>query len=558
MAPNIDPSKFPISEAVKRECLSPKVPMPEIPTPSSGSEEFRRKRQRFKSLSAENHQKYVEKWNELDQDNDGKIEKECIVEVLVENQLSDQPDTVNSRICPIQLQILEEKASEIIEEADISGDGSLTKQEFIGYMHENDKRARIIFNELDTDNDGVLKITDIINHEELKHLDLSEAQATAFLIELLDEDLIQSHWKDNCLEITRDEFRDWHISELFNTRRTNEILKAGLAEMFYDISQKLSTANIEFTAYIGQKEPENDHRSFLDRIPVETFLFGGIAGAISRTTTAPLDRLKVFFQVHERSTRKGYLKTLQFMYSEGGIKSLWRGNFVNVMKIFPETGLKFGIFETIKNNFCGAEPSKTQRFFAGATAGAMAQTCIYPIEVLKTRMVLRSTGQYTSVFNCARTIVQTEGLRAFGRGYLPTVFGIFPYAGLELLFAETARGYLLSDHRWAINADGNLYWFLPPVIGGSSSFVAGSLVYPVNLIRTKMQAMRPKDYVELGSPLEHRAPFIGQIVKEIYTDYGLRGFYHGLGANLTKAVAATSITFGVWEYLKIKFNYRSK
>ena len=73
-----------------------------------------------------------------------------------------------------------------------------------------------------------------------------------------------------------------------------------------------------------------------------------------------------------------------------------------------------------------------------------------------------------------------------------------------------------------------------------------------------MQAMRPKDYVELGSPLEHRAPFIGQIVKEIYTDYGFRGFYHGLGANLTKAVAATSITFGVWEYLKIKFNYRSK
>jgi hypothetical protein len=99
------------------------------------------------------------------------------------------------------------------------------------------------------------------------------------------------------------------------------------------------------------------------------------------------------------------------MYSEGGIKSLWRGNFVNVMKIFPETGLKFGIFETIKNNFCGAEPSKTQRFFAGATAGAMAQTCIYPMEVLKTRMVLRSTGQYSSVFNCARTIVNTEGFR---------------------------------------------------------------------------------------------------------------------------------------------------
>ena len=127
------------------------------------------------------------------------------------------------------------------------------------------------------------------------------------------------------------------------------------------------------------------------------------------------------------------MKTLQFMYSEGGIKSLWRGNFVNVMKIFPETGLKFGIFETIKNNFCGAEPSKTQRFFAGATAGAMAQTCIYPMEVLKTRMVLRSTGQYSSVFNCARTIVNTEGFRPGFRNLV--IFCIF--AIMEEFFSKT-------------------------------------------------------------------------------------------------------------------------
>lgn len=566
-----DDPKFPISDAVRRECIIEQPPMPFVPHPSgqpysgnTDSSDFKKKRQRFVSLSAENHQKYVEKFKELDQDNDGLIKKEAIIEGLVEinkaeNHINSNSISPPAQISPVQLQIYEEKASEIIEEADISGDGSLTQHEFIGYMHKNDKRARSIFNELDSDNDGVLTITDIINHDDLKKLDLSEAQATGFLIELLDEDLIQSHWKDGRIEITRDEFQEWHISELFNTRRTNEIVKTGLAEMFHDIQHTLSTANIEFTAYVSRSSIDHDsEESLLDRIPFETFLYGGIAGSISRTTTAPLDRLKVFLQVHERCARKGYIDTLKFMYGEGGIRSMWRGNFVNVIKIFPETGFKFGTYETIKNNLCDHKPSKTQRFFAGATAGAMAQTIIYPMEVLKTRMVLRSSGQYAGVFDCFRTVIKDEGIRAFGRGYMPTVFGIFPYAGLELLFAETARGYLLTHQEWAKNEHGNLYWFLPPVVGGSSSFVAGTMVYPVNLLRTKMQAMRPKDYVELGSPKGDKVPYIGQIVKEIYTDYGFRGFYHGIGANLTKAVLASSITFGVWEYLKIKFNYTSK
>ena len=73
-----------------------------------------------------------------------------------------------------------------------------------------------------------------------------------------------------------------------------------------------------------------------------------------------------------------------------------------------------------------------------------------------------------------------------------------------------------------------------------------------------MQAMRPKDYSELGSPKAHKAPYISQIITEIYQDFGFRGFYAGIGANLTKAIAASSITFGIWEYLKTKNHYKSR
>ena len=42
-------------------------------------------------------------------------------------------------------------------------------------------------------------------------------------------------------------------------------------------------------------------------------------------------------------------------------------------------------------------------------------------------------------------------MRAFGRGYLPSVVGIFPYAGFDLFFAETAKLKIQKTHKWLLN-----------------------------------------------------------------------------------------------------------
>ena len=73
-----------------------------------------------------------------------------------------------------------------------------------------------------------------------------------------------------------------------------------------------------------------------------------------------------------------------------------------------------------------------------------------------------------------------------------------------------------------------------------------------------MQAMRPKDFEELGSPKSEKAPFVRQIVYEIRRTSGFRGFYSGIQANLLKGVLASSISFGIWENLKNLINYKSK
>lgn len=57
-------------------------------------------------------------------------------------------------------------------------------------------------------------------------------------------------------------------------------------------------------------------------------------------------------------------------------------------------------------------------------------------QVLKTRLALRKTGQFSGILDCAKHIFQKEGVAAFYKGYIPNMLGIIPYAGIDLAVYE--------------------------------------------------------------------------------------------------------------------------
>jgi len=273
---------------------------------------------------------------------------------------------------------------------------------------------------------------------------------------------------------------------------------------------------------------------------------GGVAGAVSRTATAPLDRIKVFLQVHGVGRFGSLVACARHMLHEGGVKSLWRGNFINVMKIAPESAIKFMAYEQLKQYIRGESTrdlSMYERFAAGSVAGCISQTSIYPLEVLKTRLALRTTGQYRGIADAAQKMYSREGFQVFFRGYIPNLLGIIPYAGIDLAIYETLKKSWLRNH-----SESDRPSVLILLGCGTVSSTCGQISsYPLALVRTRLQAAIALETVGGGpsTPLTMTGVF-----RTIIATEGLAGLYRGITPNFMKVAPAVSISYVVYEHCR--------
>ncbi|XP_034177611.1 short Calcium-binding Mitochondrial Carrier isoform X2 [Osmia lignaria lignaria] len=263
---------------------------------------------------------------------------------------------------------------------------------------------------------------------------------------------------------------------------------------------------------------------------------GGVAGIVSRTCTAPLDRIKVYLQVH--GTRHCKIRScFSYMLREGGYSSLWRGNGINVLKIAPESALKFLAYEQIKRYIKGdnvRELEIHERLLAGSLAGGISQSTIYPLEVLKTRFALRKTGEFSGLVDAIKKIYRQGGLKSFYKGYIPNLLGILPYAGIDLAVYETLKNWYLRNHDKSERPSVYILLFC----GTASSTTGQVCSYPLALVRTRLQANAISD--------KYPNTMIG-VFKEILRNEGLPGLYRGITPNFLKVAPAVSISYVVYE-----------
>jgi solute carrier family 25 phosphate transporter 23/24/25/41 len=410
------------------------------------------------------------------------------------------------------------------ERADRDGDGVVTLLEFKAFCKAQELELRRVYDEVDRNGDGKLTAKEIRTGAASLGFQLSAEQVRA-LLQRADRD------RDGVVS-----FQEWAaFLRLLPVVNQAAVFEAFGATVLVDHAQGENTPPAERTS--RPKSTEG-----LIALLAAKLYSGGIAGATSRTLTAPIDRLKMLMQTAPPGQHSvGMLQCMRSIYAEGGVPAFFRGNSVNVLKIAPETAIKFLAFDTLKMTIARDPDAVTvsERFAAGGAAGALSQAAIYPLEIAKTRLAVSAPGTYAGLVDCIGSIVRVEGMAALYQGLTTSIVGIVPYAGVDLSINSLLKEVVGRYYAQRGEEPG-----IPAVLGcGMGSSTCAMLVtYPLNLIRTRLQASGMPGAPTFSGPLD--------VLRQTLAAGGARALFQGIGPNMLKVLPATSISYAVYDWLE--------
>eukprot|EP00040_Diaphanoeca_grandis_P033676 m.206714 g.206714 ORF g.206714 m.206714 type:complete len:669 (-) comp32964_c0_seq1:31-2037(-) len=318
-----------------------------------------------------------------------------------------------------------------------------------------------------------------------------------------------------------------------------------------------STSDDETSSTPTQPQPQPQQTKTVSKFGM--VISGGSAGIISRSVTAPVDRVRILYQVnaHRSFTIQNALKSLRTIHQNTGIWGLWRGNGAAVLRTAPYQGAAFTSFEIYRKyleKHSPIESSVATRFMAGGLAGATATTLTYPLDLVRARMAAHwsMTPRYSGMFSGMREIVQKEGFLALYSGINPTLIGIVPYAGISFGIFETLKS---TSQRWLeLDSANDIPTPVRLACGGFAGLVAQTTTYPLHVVRRRMQVHEKnlttgeKIYAVNSKNINFTS--VWATLRNIYITEGKAGLFKGVTLTYVKAPIAVALSFTINDSIK--------
>lgn len=294
---------------------------------------------------------------------------------------------------------------------------------------------------------------------------------------------------------------------------------------------------------------------------VKSLIAGGVAGGLSRTAVAPLERLKILMQVQGNEKKyKGVTQGLMHMARTEGMRGMMKGNWTNCVRIIPNSAMKFFTFEQLCRLISdhqlettgSGELTPVLRLLAGAGAGIVAMSATYPLDMVRGRLTVQEgrNVQYHGIIHATKTIWKEEGFLAFYRGWLPSVIGVVPYVGLNFGVYETLKAMMLKHY--ALNDERELSVAARLGCGALAGTTGQTVAYPFDVARRRLQVSGWAGARELHSDHGSVVAYRGMMdcFARTVREEGFRALFKGLAANYIKVVPSIAIAFVTYEQVK--------
>ena len=284
----------------------------------------------------------------------------------------------------------------------------------------------------------------------------------------------------------------------------------------------------------------------------------------------------------------------QIIERQGFWRGLWKGNFYGCLRIFPFAGcvtftytmfLRHVVPQQYRERINNPKDPATNfwRFTAGLTAGCIATTITYPLDLMKaneatdmtqTKGLVKKPKELTFLRRLKIAIspstisrnfkkeMADNNIRTFKdafRGLVPTIFAVPCFIGIQNMSYDFFRIYLTSEDHMDMQPSVELF----AACGCLAGITAQSIVYPMDVIRRRIQTdtMWPDPNTTNVSQMwgkeikqqKQSMRWVNGIVNMI-KHQGIKPLFAGLGPTYLKVMPSVAISVTTRDILLGRLN----
>jgi len=276
------------------------------------------------------------------------------------------------------------------------------------------------------------------------------------------------------------------------------------------------------------------------------FLLGGVAATVSKTSAAPIERIKLLLQNQDEMLKsgrldrpyKGAMDCFNRVLQAEGLLSLWRGNLPNVLRYFPAQAINFGFKDYFRCLFGYSEEKDghlktfSGNVASGAMAGVFSLLFVYSLDYARTRLAndgkKGGERQFRGMLDVYGKSYGSDGIVGLYRGFVVSCLGIAVYRGLYFGLFDSLKPLVLTGPL-KNSFVGSFF------LGWGITITAGLASYPIDTIRRRLM-------MTSGEAVKYKSSM--HCFTEIVKKEGWQSLFKGASVNIIRGIAGATALAG--------------